>query len=521
MKTVEVRNQVHLPLVRCVELVLNGVRFRLFRAAVTVAIISLAVAFLTTMITESLVTRDVADAIKARTAPRRQLLFWVGRMSVPMTDKDLMDQLALAGTDSPRRAEFQTWGQLSDEQVDALRSVAVRQRVYLAFFDEELNEGDRTVILSRTRGNDVFGKLQSEEALVEFHKRLQQRGKQLPTSAEDFQTFLTDWKAAREPWQQVLAGHHKALADLGALLAGRRPTQALAEGDSQFAEQIEALGYRIGPEQLDQVREQAQLSLDADRIWRTLGLSVVKQRLASRIGQKISEINPKVFFSAIRSSGGSKWLVEQMEEQNSKLREALEARSGDQSASKEQTALLASREAIEQFTLTAERIQEVANSRLEQAKLAEVEASVAQTGSGSGFLGFSPRTMWLILVSFLVCIVGITNAMLMSVTERFNEIATMKCLGATDGFIMVNFILESCLQGTAGGVIGAMLGLLLGALRSWVDHGAIAIVNFPVGPALLVAGLSLVIGVIISALAAVYPAWVAARLAPMEAMRIE
>jgi electron transport complex protein RnfD len=51
--------------------------------------------------------------------------------------------------------------------------------------------------------------------------------------------------------------------------------------------------------------------------------------------------------------------------------------------------------------------------------------------------------------------------MLMAITERFREIATMKCLGATDGFIMSQFMMEAGLQGLAGGAIGVLIGLVL------------------------------------------------------------
>ena len=57
------------------------------------------------------------------------------------------------------------------------------------------------------------------------------------------------------------------------------------------------------------------------------------------------------------------------------------------------------------------------------------------------------KQTWLISLSLLVCVVGIANAMLMSVTERFREIGTMKCLGALDSFIMTIFLMESGLQG--------------------------------------------------------------------------
>lgn len=49
------------------------------------------------------------------------------------------------------------------------------------------------------------------------------------------------------------------------------------------------------------------------------------------------------------------------------------------------------------------------------------------------------RYLWSVLMGFLICSVGIINALLMSVTERFREIGTMKCLGALDEFIVRMF----------------------------------------------------------------------------------
>ena len=51
-------------------------------------------------------------------------------------------------------------------------------------------------------------------------------------------------------------------------------------------------------------------------------------------------------------------------------------------------------------------------------------------------VGASPKQRWIIILSLLVCVVGIVNAQLMAVTERFREIGTMKCLGALDRFIL-------------------------------------------------------------------------------------
>ena len=172
------------------------------------------------------------------------------------------------------------------------------------------------------------------------------------------------------------------------------------------------------------------------------------------------------------------------------------------------------------LTLPAERIAHVASHKRQMSRLAEIISTLPYQQE-SGWLGFSRRTGWLIIISFMVCVVGVANAMLMSVTERFREIATMKCLGAMDSFIMINFVLESSILGLAGGVIGAVLGLLLGVLKSVWGFGTLAFANLPASMLSASAGLCLVAGVALAALAAVYPAWVAARLAPMEAMRIE
>ena len=117
---------------------------------------------------------------------------------------------------------------------------------------------------------------------------------------------------------------------------------------------------------------------------------------------------------------------------------------------------------------------------------------------------------------------GVANAMLMSVTERFTEIATMKCLGAMDRFVMQMFVLEALIQGAVGGLVGLVLGLLLSVLRALVEFGSLA--NLATGAAGAV-GLAMLAALLctmlLAALSAVGPSYVAARLSPMEAMRVE
>ena len=89
------------------------------------------------------------------------------------------------------------------------------------------------------------------------------------------------------------------------------------------------------------------------------------------------------------------------------------------------------------------------------------------------------KNKWLVVLSLLVCLVGITNAMLMSVTERFREIGTMKCMGALDGFIIKLFLLESSFMGTAGTIIGAVVGFLLTLMLSSLSYGSIVFSYVP------------------------------------------
>lgn len=128
---------------------------------------------------------------------------------------------------------------------------------------------------------------------------------------------------------------------------------------------------------------------------------------------------------------------------------------------------------------------------------------------------------WLIGLALLVAFVGILNAMLMSVTERFREIGTMKCLGAMDGFIIKMFLIESILQGGVGTFIGVILGLLLNIISVALVYGHFAWKMFPYGTIFLMAGYCLLIGIGLTMAGAVYPAWRAARMHPIEAMRVE
>ena len=131
------------------------------------------------------------------------------------------------------------------------------------------------------------------------------------------------------------------------------------------------------------------------------------------------------------------------------------------------------------------------------------------------------KQKWLIGLSLLVCVVGIANAMLMSVTERFREIGTMKCLGALDSFIVRLFLLESTVQGLAGTSAGIVIGLGMTMLLALMDYGSYVFDYFPTASLLESAAYALVVGTVLSLVGAMLPAYRAAKMEPVEAMRVE
>ena len=153
-----------------------------------------------------------------------------------------------------------------------------------------------------------------------------------------------------------------------------------------------------------------------------------------------------------------------------------------------------------------------------------IETGLAESGEASAeaqasMLEEDSKQTWLISLSLLVCVVGIANAMLMSVTERFREIGTMKCLGALDSFIVKLFLLESTFQGVAGTTAGIIIGFALTFLLALLDYGGYVLDYFPLSKIAESAGYALVVGTSLSLIGAMLPAYRAAKMEPVEAMR--
>ena len=130
------------------------------------------------------------------------------------------------------------------------------------------------------------------------------------------------------------------------------------------------------------------------------------------------------------------------------------------------------------------------------------------TGALTAFLGA------IAAISLLVGGIGIMNIMLVSVTERTREIGIRKAVGALKRDILAQFLMESVLMSVLGGLLGIALGWTL-ALAGGKALSMTTVVD-PL-TVLLAAGFAAAVGLIFG----LYPAWRAASLQPIEALRYE
>ena len=169
-------------------------------------------------------------------------------------------------------------------------------------------------------------------------------------------------------------------------------------------------------------------------------------------------------------------------------------------------------------------------------QLTEVRKRITELGFGSFSIVDQLdqiKTVFLIIdsvlgllggISLLVASFGIANTMIMSILERTREIGIMKAIGAEDREIKLIFFFEAAVIGIFGGVIGTLLAWGIDGLANKLAYrfilkpqGASAIDFFSLPPYLTIG--ALLFALVVSILAALYPAARAARIDPVRALR--
>lgn len=176
-----------------------------------------------------------------------------------------------------------------------------------------------------------------------------------------------------------------------------------------------------------------------------------------------------------------------------------------------------------------------------QATISAIEAAGKQAGlplkaiswkEASGLIGQFVSMMKVVLyvavlIIFVVALVIINNALVMATLERVREIGTLRAIGAQRRFILSMLVIEAVVIGIIFGALGAGIGAVVVAVVGKVGIPAPSDIAsfFFSGPRLfpvLASGnmaVALVIVLLVSALSSFYPAWIAMRVTPVEAMQ--
>ncbi len=122
------------------------------------------------------------------------------------------------------------------------------------------------------------------------------------------------------------------------------------------------------------------------------------------------------------------------------------------------------------------------------------------------------QLIWIASISLLVGGIGVMNIMLVSVTERTAEIGLKKAIGAKKKQILLQFLTESAVLTSLGGIIGVISGIILAQLIS-------SMVQIPVSISVPAIGIAVVFSMLIGVVFGMLPAYKAANLNPIEALR--
>ena len=122
------------------------------------------------------------------------------------------------------------------------------------------------------------------------------------------------------------------------------------------------------------------------------------------------------------------------------------------------------------------------------------------------------QLIWIASISLLVGGIGVMNIMLVSVTERTGEIGLKKAIGAKKKRILLQFLTESAVLTSLGGIIGVVIGIIMAQLIS-------GMMQIPVSISIPAIGIAVVFSMLIGIVFGMLPAIQAANLNPIEALR--
>jgi len=488
MKEIDIREQPRLGLIWTLGMTLNGMRHRLARSIVTLSVVAVAIAFLMNTVSESLINRSIVVNTAERTARYRVAVAWAERLSRTGPIEQVLKQLAASPHDGPAYNESRVFGDIDESAMRLFHDDAILAAKYLHWI-ESLNYGQRRRLVHKAGGAAAFDQMQDKASLDRFISELgAMTSLRLPIEMDRFTEFLKRWPSVKKQAIAVRDGWGKAITRVGSHLEGKTLIEALLEVEGPFGSALQEAGFRVDRDSPQVIAAEARRLYQSNLVEQTISSLAMRQAVAAYLDLLPGRINAARLWSFLLDHRRAAWYLKKLTEHG-----------------------------LEVQGLDTDAVFALAQAKAEESALARA-ARLSATGENGGL---SERMAWLAVVSMVVCMVGIANAMLMSVTQRFREIATLKCLGALDGFIAMTFIIEACVLGIVGGLAGALAGLTIGVLRMFGVFRGVLIPAIPYADLAIAVAASVLLGVVLAAVATVLSSLKAARPAPMEAMRVE
>ncbi len=496
MEEIIIKKQRQMTLSETLDFCVSSIRHRFMRSMLTLCVVILAVAFFMFLQCNNIFRNSVKGGVEQEILDSRKPSRILGMLYSPTTEPNFVKMLVDTRRTQGDVERISKVLGLNQTEMQDLVDNAYTEMIYLNFFDE-LTIGKRKELFGRREGRERLVFL-LEPGIYEstMQKMLDFGGIRVPGGPEALKVFL-------DGYPKYSAVRDAAFAKWGELQKNLREAGDIQKDNAQLRQHLLNL------------QAQGKLSVWTDKLAKN-NFILTDDEVASII--RYQDINDKTMkIQEILSSGEYriKWRRVYGQNQYKTMDEKLERLDAKKTMGILKGAKFPSGELV-----TEDDLKNIAEEFRSRRNLRDLELQL-DINLMKDSDGFSASQLYLMCLSFLVCVVGITNAMLMSITERFREIATLKCLGATDSFILIQIVLEALIQGVIGGLAGLIVGFIVALVNSLFQVGFRVFATFDWGMIGYAALSSLLAGILLSVLSSLYPSTKAARMAPMEAMRVE
>lgn len=497
MINIEIKEQKQLTLKETFDFCISSIRHRFTRSLLTLSVVVLAVAFFMYLQCGTLFRNSVKQGVEQEILDSRMPSKLLGMVYTPFTINEFTKLLLDARKNAADKARMARVLGLTDRETEDLLDSVLAETKYTMFFSN-LAIGRRKELFERREGGAIYEFLTEPGELDRMFLRIRQFGGfGIPGGEKPFRAFIGSYKTyekvkneAYRKWQAFQDSMKDAEIGQNDPVLIRQYLLKIAQDPQQlqaWLDKLDRAGFKLTPEEWNCVRRYQEMSEWIARISKVLLVPACRRKWQRTFGQgKYVRMDEKLALL-----------------DTSEVMEIIRGETFEDG-----------------IRPTDKDLHEIAEEFRSRRNLRELEIYL-DIKMFEMHEGFTPSQKFLLALSFLVCVVGITNAMLMSITERFREIATLKCLGATDSFILIQIVLEALIQGIIGSFVGIILGFFAALVNTCFQVGLRVFSTFDVS-AILLAGLySLLAGMLMAVFSAMYPSLRAARMAPMEAMRVE